>query len=420
MNGIKKVIIIGAGPAGLAAALSLKQNHRISCVIYEIRHEPTTLGGAIGIPSNGLRLLKRLGLFEELAKKGAETSTLTLYSLKGSVMGTMDMASWSKKQTGFGYLRIRRTDIMDVMLKAASEADIPILYGKQLTKIEETDGKITAFFSDGTIDEADFLLGCDGIHSSVRRLYVDPGCEPEYSGIANVYSLISTSQLSPTAPSLNSMNATLTSDGLLAVSPATPANDILYWFFSREVPIPTTGNTRDGWEERSKKEVDNLKDLLLGMLGDSESEWIDTLRDIVRKTESVKFYPIYKIPTGRPWSKGRCLIIGDAAHAMPPHASQGVSMALEDVFLFSKLLRAEFPFMEDALRAYEEKRKARTEEMLKTTERNGAVRKKTAPWRLWASELAISGGLWVYRMAGLEKMGLGQKPLAYDVEEERF
>ncbi|KAJ4361233.1 hypothetical protein N0V95_002051 [Ascochyta clinopodiicola] len=372
------------------------------------------------IPSNGLRLLQRLGLYEELVAKGADTRDLVMHSLKGAVMGKMDMVSWSRKTTGFGYMRIRRTDLMDVLLDAASTAGISIQYGKHLAIIEEKNDLVTTSFSDGTTDSADFLLGCDGIHSAVRKLYVDPECTPEYTGISNMYSLLSTSQLTPSAKSMTGLNTTLTSDGLFAITPVNQARDTLYWFFSREVPIPSNGDNRDGWEQRSKQEIDAVKNTLLQILGDSDSGWLEMLRDIVHKTEHVRFYPIYKIPTGRKWHKGRCLIIGDAAHAMPPHASQGVSMALEDAFLFSKLLDSHFSSVEDALQVYEEKRKARTEEMLKTTERNGTVRRKKGAWELWANEMAISGGLWVYKTASLDKLGLGQKPLAYDVEEEEF
>ena len=389
-------------------------------MLYEIRRAPTTLGGAIGIPANGLRLLHKLGLYEELVAKGALTSSLVLHALNGCVLGEMDMASWSKQQTGFGYLRIRRTDLMDVLLGAIARENIPIHFGKALTGIEEKDDQVTVQFSDGTSDTADFLLGCDGIHSSVRGLYVDPTLTPEYTGISNMFSLVPTHHLASTSGPLDTLNATITSNGLFALSPTTPTNDLLYWFFSREVPLPVSGNARDGWEAHGKKEADSCKSTLLDLFKDERSEWVDMLKQVIERTDVIKFYPIYKIPIGRPWFRGRCLIIGDAAHAMPPHASQGVSMALEDVFLFSKLLESEIPVIEDALEAYVGKRKPRTDEMLKRAERNGSVRKQTAPWRVRANELAISGGLWFYKVTGLERLGLGQKPLAYDVEGEEF
>lgn len=369
-----------------------------------------------------------MGLYDAMMRKGAETSILNVHSMQGKEIGRMDMASWSRQQTGFGYLRIRRTDIMDVFLDATSKANIPIHYNKHLTKIEENNDKVTAFFSDGTSDTGDFLLGCDGIHSAVRKLYVDPDCTPQYSGISNVFSLVPTSELPSEASSLDALNATLTSDGMFGISPATNLRDVVYWFFSREIEMPKAGDTRDGWEERGKTEVDNLKSTFIELLGDADSPWVNMLRDVVRKTDVVKFYPIFKVPPGRPWSKGRCLVIGDAAHAMPPHASQGVSMALEDVFLLSKLLShysssantQGSQSLDDLLQAYQMKRKVRTEQMLKSAERNGDIRKKKTSFRLRVEEVGLSFGFGVYGMMGLEKLGIGQGPLAYDVEEEIF
>lgn len=317
---------------------------------------------------------------------------------------------------------------MDVFLHAANERGIAVQFNKRLTKIEEKNDKVTVFFSDGTSDTGDFLLGCDGIHSSVRTLYVDPDCTPQYTGISNVFSLVPTSNLPPAASLMDALHATLTPDGMFGISPATTDRDMVYWFFSREIAMPASGDTRDGWEERGQKEVDNLKTTFIDLLGKADSPWVNMLKDVVRKTDVVKFYPIFKIPPGRPWSKGRCLIIGDAAHAMPPHASQGVSMALEDVFLFSNLLAHYSRDMntpnsrnlDDLLQSYESKRKVRTEQMLKTAERNGDVRKKKTPLRLRANELALSWGLWVYEAVGLDKVGIGQGPLAYDVEKESF
>lgn len=306
---------------------------------------------------------------------------------------------------------------MDVLLEAVGAARIPVVYSKRLIGVKEEDDQVTISFADGIQDTADILLGCDGIHSAVRRLYVDPECMPEYSGIANMYSIVPTVNLPPSASSIRNLNATLTTDGLFAVSPATSANDVLYWFFPREVPAPETSDARDGWEQRSKEGVANAITMMLELLGDADAEWTNLIRDIVRTTDTIRFYPIYKMPKGRPWYKGRCLLMGDAAHAMPPHASQGVSMALEDAFLLSKVLQSDLKIYE-SLELYEQKRKVRTEEMLRTAERNGTIREKIPLWRLRANELLMKAGLWVYETAKLDKLGLGQRPLVYDVEKE--
>ena len=62
----------------------------------------TLLGGAIGIPSNGLRLLSRLRLYDAMASRGKQTPSVILHSTRGSIVGEMDMIGWSEKHTGFG------------------------------------------------------------------------------------------------------------------------------------------------------------------------------------------------------------------------------------------------------------------------------------------------------------------------------
>ncbi|QKX53738.1 uncharacterized protein TRUGW13939_00818 [Talaromyces rugulosus] len=418
IQSIIQVVIIGAGPAGILAALRLQRFNHISPIIYEVRSEPTTLGGAVGIPSNGLRLLFRLGLWDALRERGAETSTLSVHAIKGQVIGNMDMTSWSREKTGFGYLRIRRVDLMEVLYEEARKAGIPIHFSKHLTGIEEDNKGVTVTFSDGSSDKADLLLGCDGIHSMVRKLYVDPNTEPQYSGISNIYSLVPTSELPSAAASIDGLNVMLTTDGLLAISPCRASRDMVYWFFSRELAIPPGGDTRDGWEERGKQQVETIKSIVLDLIKDSEGEWGLTIKESIRQTNTLRFYPVYRLPTGGQWSKGRCLIIGDAAHAMQPHASQGVSMALEDIFMLSNLLDSNLGSLNEAFRVYEQKRRHRVDEMHQLAERNGGIRKRTPPWQLWFKEIATSGVLGIYNLFGLGKLGLGQKPLAYDVEED--
>ena len=82
---------------------------------------------------------------------------------------------------------IKRADLVDVLVNTAYKAKIPIYFGKRLVAIDDDDktkqNEITLTFSDGTTDSADFLLGCDGIHSRPPRLFVDPDRTPHYTGM---------------------------------------------------------------------------------------------------------------------------------------------------------------------------------------------------------------------------------------------
>jgi 2-polyprenyl-6-methoxyphenol hydroxylase-like FAD-dependent oxidoreductase len=244
------------------------------------------------------------------------------------------------------------------MLSAAKEAEIPITYNKQIVQIEEGKDKVAVSFSDGTTDTADILLGCDGIHSSVRKLYVNPLQGPEYSGIASTFTIVPASCLSQaTVAQIKGMNATITQEGMFLTTPCTATDDEIMWGFSQEVSLPVADDIRDGWEVHSREEVKGFKDKLLHILNNTCGEWGNAMRESVEKAPMVKFYPIYRLPLAGSWYKGRCLLMGDAAHAMQPHAGQGVSMATEDAFLLARLLQDECCELETVFLRYDEIRR---------------------------------------------------------------
>ncbi|KAH7408845.1 hypothetical protein BKA64DRAFT_693054 [Cadophora sp. MPI-SDFR-AT-0126] len=365
-----KAIIIRGGPAGFAAALQLCRQNKFTCVVYELRSCPSTLGGAVGVPRNGSRLLARL----------AVTSDVTMHLKQGAILGRVDITSWSEFKTGYPYLRVRE-------------------------------------------DAGDILLGCDGIHFDVRTMYVDPFTQLEYSGLAFIFSVLTNPRFTDTTP-IQDLNATLTADGLFAVIPSDSAANEVYWFFTEEVPMLDGGDSRDGWEARRKLAMEHFKDKLVhGALRQVEGEWGSFLKKLVIDSESVKFYPIFRLPLSSNWFKGRALLLGDAAHAMQPHAGQGVAMALEDVFLLSRLFQS-LPVtsaqksIRQVYTRFEELRRPRVEMYHKAAANGGEMRKRMPSWKLALFEKVCLHRLWVFNMLGLNRMGMSgsQGTLVYDIE----
>jgi 2-polyprenyl-6-methoxyphenol hydroxylase-like FAD-dependent oxidoreductase len=413
-----KALIFGAGPAGLVTALRLKQALGIEPVVYEIRSEPTTLGGAVQLPPNGLRLIEQLGLSKAILARGFSSGRLQLHSMQGRVLADWDRTDGTRKAPDHGFLRILRNDLLHVLLEAVQDHGIVIHYSKSLTRVDETDADVIVTFSDGSTDSGDILLGCDGIHSAVRSLLIDPDAKPEYSGVANMFGLLPVSaQELGIDPALH---ATITPHGLVAVSPYTETADHLYWFFSRSVPIPESGS-RDGWEAVSKHEVDGFKGTLLDILADATGEWNDKLRKIICDTDRVKFYPIYKMPPNCKWSSKRSLLLGDAAHAMQPHIGQGTSMALEDAFYLSRVLEEPGRSLTEALQIYEAVRRPRVERIAQASaDRGGDTRQASGPAWHRLKEIGIGLGFWFYKTARLDRMGVGmdKEAVEYDIMQE--
>ncbi|KAL3481238.1 hypothetical protein BJX99DRAFT_181377 [Aspergillus californicus] len=435
MPDIKKAIIIGGGPAGLAASLLLnspERNNIQTINIYELRPEPSTMGGAIGIPGNGLRLLDRLGVYKSLAERASLDSNLIMHSASGGLIGEADWMGYVEQTIGYGYMRVKRAVLTDVLLDAVkARSGVGIHFGKRMISIQETEEQITVEFDDGTVDTADLLIGCDGIHSATRSLYVDPGVKLEYTGFAGSFSSIPTSSLPKDLIPRLGVNAVLTTEGMFAVIPCTPSGDELFWFFSGETPLPESTpeseDTRDGWAMHKQEQVTNFKSNLLSTLAPVKGSWGSTLRSIITHTDNIQFYPVYRLPSGGRWTHGRCILLGDAAHAMSPHAGQGVSMAMEDIFALSNVLTQnksqsqnkdkQSESFEEIWNKYDAIRRPRIEQITRQAGIHGDMRKRTGPWGLWVKECVLMAGSWVYWALGLSRWGIGQRYLVYDVEE---
>lgn len=372
---IQKIIILGGGITGLISALHLNDLVNGNIVIYELRSKPSIIGGALNIPPNGIKLLDELGALDKLKEIGATIKTLEIFTKNGKKLG--DVFHNNIDRYGYDHMRIIRKELYNILFEMCKNKNINIIFGKDVFRIDETFDKVKLFFKDGTDDSSDILLGCDGIHSVTRKLLIDKNRIPIYTGIANTMGFISKNDINN--PILfKDFGMFLSQNGSFGSAYCDSKKETLYWFYSYEV---NNKNDKDGWKI-IRSDLKLIKENLNEKLKNIN---IDFIKEIIEKTNDITFYPVWKLnETEEKWYSKRSILLGDAAHAMPPHAGQGVSMALEDVFLFKRLLQK---YQNNLINSenniihifdqFQQIRKDRISTIFKKSVSNGEIRKDT-------------------------------------------
>jgi 2-polyprenyl-6-methoxyphenol hydroxylase-like FAD-dependent oxidoreductase len=173
-----KVIISGAGIGGLALAHWL---YRIGATPLILERAPRfqPLGHYISLKGNGVEMARRMGIAEACEARAAAIDEVYFYTTKSRLLRTERTAALSK--TLGGYILFRRADLQ-AALHGLVKDRAEIRFGTQLTAVRVRPGGVDVTLSDGRTEEADLLVGADGIHSSVRKLVFGDGFERPLGG----------------------------------------------------------------------------------------------------------------------------------------------------------------------------------------------------------------------------------------------
>ena len=278
--------------------------------------------------------------------------------------------------------------------------------GHKTTSISESPTGVTLTFSSGATAHGDLLLGCDGIHSATRTLHVEPSRLEHYSGIANAFGFAPLS-----APSLESVRSSGLHFRSTAINFARRGMLLTSYYESSKSSVYVGGllqipevNDRNGWKVRGADQAATKADMKdrfatkdvvhsdIEPLIDAAADWF--------------MWPVYTLSAGGKWATKRTMLLGDAAHAMPPQG-EATGIVLEDTVLFARCL-FEYPnpptgvdesknteaMLASAFARYEALRRPRIEAafkesaaVVKTVQDAGAVGHRikcvVVPWFLW-------------------------------------
>ena len=302
-----RVLVVGAGIAGLSVATALAQR-AIECDLVERDRDWSTVGAGITLSPNGMRALRTLGLADPVEAAGHPIEVVRTLTERGELRSEFPGEVWD----GVGRtVAIHRAALQRVLRDGA--ADVPVRLGTTVTRLTELADAVEASLSDGTTARYDLVIGADGIRSSVREMYFD-ATPPQYVG--QMYWRTSVNaDVVPTATMMFDerrfvaliplgSGQTYVAAQLFGVAPFELA------------PADVVAAARARFADFASP------------MGEALSHFDD---------ETVHFGPAEEIQCDQ-WRAGRVLLVGDAAHACSPTLAQGASMAFEDAVVLAELL----------------------------------------------------------------------------------
>jgi 2-polyprenyl-6-methoxyphenol hydroxylase-like FAD-dependent oxidoreductase len=326
---LPRILVVGGGIAGLCAVLALHRQG-FAPELVEARPEPPVDGAAITLHPNGVRVLRELGVGDALDRAAAIVPRWSFVDAAGATLCAADLGEvWS----GIGpCLGVTRARLMALLHDALGPS--PRRLGCVVTEVRHEAGGVHVGFDDGSCADYDLVVGADGIHSTVRRLAVTAE-EPRSLGTTGWRSVVD-----GRPPGVDHLLLLLGEGCFFGLVPV--GHGRTYGFAGTAEPrdgVPSAGlaHLRRRFAHFGPPVADYL-----ALLDEDRALHVAAIEDLDLDV----------------WYRGRVLLVGDAAHAMPPHMGQGGSLAAEDALVLAEEL-ARASSLPDALTRYTARRRPR-------------------------------------------------------------
>ena len=358
-----RVVIVGAGIGGLAAAIALRRVGIETSVVERVA-EIREVGAGLSLWSNAVHALRQLGIEAKVLASASVVERSSTQTLAGHPITVTDLSHISR-MAGAPCVCVHRAVLQRTLLEGLPPGSVRA--NARCVGFEDS----TAILEGGERIEADILVGADGVNSAIRE-QIHGSEPPRYAGYTCWRGICPGNELLPER------------SALLAVGRGTQfglwpcGTGQLYWFFTRNGPRGAA---------RSKTDALALS-----------RDWAAPLPTVIEATpeDAIVHNDIIDRPPLRWWGRGRVTLLGDAAHATTPNLGQGACQALEDAVVLSDCLRRLQP-VEAALREYERLRIPRTTAIVRNSWQSGRMLQLDSPGlepiRNWFMGSSLAGRL---------------------------
>lgn len=328
----RDVAVVGGGIGGLTAALCLARAGA-NVTVFEQTAQPREVGAGILLMNNGLAVLAGLGLHTELRATGHQLRSATVHGADGGVLATIPVQDCGP---GLDYaLMLRRSSLHQALLDGVTaHARIDTRFGAKV-RAATPSGRISVEERGGVSElDADLVVAADGVHSKLRG-HGDFG-----PGVRDLQALSIRGMVPGETEALAGLQEYWSAAGVFG---GAPMGDGSTYFFTSATkpPLPYTVALGD---------LERFRDVWRKALPP-----VMPVLDQVRRFDDLYVTNIVRVDC-RDWVDNRLVLLGDAAHAMPPNLGQGGSSAILDAAVLAAELAAN-PDQDVALHRYTERRR---------------------------------------------------------------
>ena len=353
-----RVIVIGSGIGGLSTAIALRKVG-FDVAVYERAPELREVGAGISLWANALRALDAIGAGDAVRAVSLPAVRSEMRVNDGrKVIFAVPVSAFEERFNVRPFLALtHRAELVGALASLLPPG--VARYGHECRGVEAGEKSVRVNFANGHTDEADVLVGADGIHSAVRASLFGQE-EPRYSG----YTCWRGVGPRPAGIEPGYIGEWWGRGQRFGITTLT--NDRVYWFAVKNAPPGGRAN-----DESSA-------------VREAFRDWADPIPELLASTPPDRVFrnDIIDRPPARVWSKGRAGLIGDAAHPTTPNFGQGGCMAIEDAVVLARHLKAN-PDPAAAWAAFTAERSNRTAAITRESWRLGKVAQAEGGLTCW-------------------------------------
>ncbi len=364
----RRAIIAGAGIGGLTTAIALSQVG-FSVTLYERANKLEEFGAGLQLTPNATRILSQLGLLDRVRQFASRPRAVqTVRGLDNAKLMRLPLDD-ADRRWGAPYLVIHRADLQRALVEAVlGRTGVELSLGATVVGFASAGERISVDLRHGAEvgrDEADLLIGADGLRSRVRdELGLGAQDQANFTGRVAYRAIVDADGNDP---------QWTRSDILLRLGPE--AHLVQYPLRSGSI-INLVAIIRSAWRGSADHQWDSAADR--STLERAFAGWSKETRTLIGAPIQWRAWPLYCRPSIARFSMGRVTLVGDAAHPMVPFLAQGAAQAIEDAGALGRTI-AQVREVPAALAIYSRDRVARAARVQREALKQGRIYHLSGP-----------------------------------------